>query len=53
MGFDDVLHDAQPNPHALGLTPQLGAATVEALEDLLVLGGWNAFAMVLDPEEEA
>ena len=53
MGFDDVLHDAQANPHALGLAPQLGAAPVEALEDLLLLGGRDAFAVVLDPEEEA
>ena len=53
MGFDDVFHNAQANAHALGLAPQLGAAPVEALEDLLVLGGWDAFAVVLDPEVEA
>ncbi len=41
------------NAHALGLAPQLGAAPVEALEDLLVLGGRDAGAVVLDPEEDA
>jgi hypothetical protein len=53
VGFDDVLHDTQADAHALGLTPQLGASAVEALEYLLVLGGGNAFAVVLDPEEKA
>ena len=53
MGFDYVLHDAEPNPHALGLAPQLGAAPVEALEDLLLIGGRNPLAMVLDPKLDA
>jgi hypothetical protein len=53
VGFDDVFYDAQANAHALGLAPQLGAAAVEALEYLLVLGGGNTFAVVLDPEEKA
>jgi len=51
--LDDVLHDAQPDSHPLGLAPQLGAAPVEALEDALVLGGRDAFAVVLDPEQKA
>jgi hypothetical protein len=53
MGFDDVFHDAQADAHALGLAPQLRAATVEALEDLSVLGGRYSLAVVLDPEEKA
>jgi hypothetical protein len=53
VGFDDVLHNAQADAHALGLTPQLGAATVEALEYLLVLGGGDAVTVVFDPEEKA
>ena len=48
-----MLHDAEANAHALGLTPQLGAVAVEALENLLMLGGGDAFAMVLDPEADA
>ena len=50
VGFNDVLHNAQADADALGLAAQLGAATVEAFEDLLVLGRRNAFAVVLDPE---
>ena len=53
MGFYDVLHNAQADAHTLGLAAQLGAAAVEALEYLLALGGGNAFAVVLDPEEKA
>jgi hypothetical protein len=53
VGFDDVFHDAQADAYALGLAPQFRAAAVEALEDLLVLGGRNAFAVVFDPEEKA
>jgi hypothetical protein len=53
VGFDDVFHNAQADADALGLAPQLGAAAVEALEYLLVLGGGNAFTVVLDPEEKA
>ena len=53
MRLDDVFHNAQPDSHPLGLTPQFGAAPVEALEDPLVLGGRDALAVVLDPEVEA
>jgi hypothetical protein len=53
VGFDDVLHDAQANAHTLGLAPQLGAATVEALEDALVFGGRDAVAVVFDPDGDA
>ncbi len=53
VGLDDVFHNAQANAHALGLAPQLGAAAVEALEDLLLLGRRDAFAVVLDPETDA
>ena len=52
MGLDDVLYDAQSNPHALGLAPQLGPAPVEPLKNLLLLGGRNALTVVLDPEVE-
>jgi hypothetical protein len=53
VGLDNVFHDAQTDSHTLGLPPQLRAGAVEALENLFVLRGWDAVAMVLDPEEEA
>ena len=53
MGFDDVLHDAQSDAHALGLAPQLGAAAVEAFEDLFLFGRGDAVAVVFDPEEDS
>jgi hypothetical protein len=52
VGFDDVFHNAQANADALRLAPQFGAGAIEALEDLLLLRGWDAVAMVLDPEVE-
>ena len=48
-----MLHDAQAYADTLGLAPQFRAAPVEALEDFLLFGNGNAFAVVFDPEEEA
>ena len=39
VGFDDVFDDAQADADALGFAAQLGAAAVEALEDLRCSSG--------------
>ena len=48
VGFDDVLHDAQPDADALRLAAQLGAASIEAFEDALVFLRRDAGTVVLD-----
>ena len=53
VGFDDVFDNAQANAHPLGLAPQLRAATVEALEDLLLFFCRYPLTAVLDPEVNA
>jgi len=48
--FNNVFDNAQANPYALRLAPQLGAAPVEALENLVVFVRRDAVAVVFDPE---
>jgi hypothetical protein len=52
VGFDDVLHDAQPDPDTLGFAPQLGATPIETLEDPPLFLVRDAFAAVFNPQHD-
>ena len=53
MSFGHVFHNRQSQSNALCLTSQFGAPSIEPLENSFVVGGWNAAALVLNPEEKA
>ncbi len=51
--LDNMFDDAQPDANPRGFAPQLGLAPIKALEDLAMLRGWNARAMVGNPKSSA
>ena len=49
LGVGDRAHDREAESGAVGAPASVGDA-VEAVEDVLVLGGWDAGAAVGDPQ---
>jgi hypothetical protein len=53
MRIHNVLHNAESNADSLRFPPQLRSDSIKSLEDALVFLGWNARAVVFDPEADA
>ena len=53
MTLDDLLAESQAEPVALHVTFECLFGAKELLEDLAVMGGFDAWALILEPQAES